>query len=175
MNPNRKKVPAGGSNGKPKKSRLVKNTIFYVIIVLLILALYAALSPSGSLKDVPFSDLVKQVNDGKVAKIVESGSSLTITAKGDNGQAEQTASQKSRIPTGASASEQGLDISKVEYQVNPPDNTGDMLWSMAGIIIPMILIIGLFVWMMRSAGNQNNQSLGFGRSKAKLYGKDKKP
>ena len=174
MNPNRKKVPAGGSNGKPKKSRLVKNTIFYIIVILLVLAIYAALSPSTNLKDISFSDLVKDVNEGKVAKIVESGANLTITTKGNNGEAEKTASQKSRIPSGASASEQGLDIKKVEYQVNPPDNTGDMLWNMAGIVIPMILIIGLFVWMMRSAGNQNNQSLGFGRSKAKLYGKDKK-
>ena len=116
-----------------------------------------------------FSDLVAQVNDGKVSKIVESGSDLTITMKGD-----KTATKTSRIPSGASASQQGLNIDKVDYVVNPPNTTSDTLWSVAGVVIPTIAIIGLFVWMMRSAGAQNNQSLGFGRSKAKLYGKDKK-
>ncbi len=136
--------------------------------------IFAALKPAGGLKDVAFSDLAKQVNDGKVAKIVESGADLTITVKDKDGKAEKDPSQKSRIPSGASASEQGLDIKKVEYVVKPPDTTSDMLWSAATLVIPIILIIALFVWMMKQAGAQGNQSMAFGRSKAKLYGKDKK-
>jgi len=170
MKPNQK-TPAGAPapQNQPKKSRWLKNTIFYALIILLVLAIFAAFRPGANLKDMAFSDLVKQVNEDKVAKIVENGSDLTVTLKGD-----QEPTVKSRIPSGASASEQGLDIKKVDYQSEAPDTTGDMVWSAATIIIPTLLIIGLFVWMMRSAGAQNNQSMGFGRSKAKLYGKDKK-
>lgn len=174
-NPNHRKIPAGGANAPkgPKKSRVIKNTIFYAVLIFLVLMLFAALRPESNLKDISFSDLVREVNEGKVAKIVERGSDLTITMKTD-GKADDSASKRSRIPSGASASEQGLDIKKVEYVVEAPDNTSDMLWTAASFIIPALLLIGLFVWMMRSAGAQNNQSLGFGRSKAKLYGKDKK-
>ena len=173
MNPNKKKTPAGSAPQRPKKSRLLKNTIFYTLIVLLVLAVFAAISPANSLEEISFSDLIGRVNNGEVAKIVESGSDLRITMK-TNGEADESATKSSRIPTGASASEQGLDISRVEYRVEPPDTTSDMIWNIASIMIPMVLIVALFMWMMRSAGNQNNQSMGFGRSKAKLYGKDKK-
>lgn len=156
-----------------KSSRRLKNVIFYAIIVALIVGIFATLQFGTRQDEVAFSDLVKDVNDGKVSKIVESGSSLSIYMKDDQGNEEEYPSKTSRIPTGASASEQGLDISKVKYEVNPPDTTGDMLWNLAIIFLPVILMVALFVWMMRQAGAQNNQSLGFGKSRAKLYGQDK--
>lgn len=156
-----------------KSSRRLKNVIFYAIIVALIVGIFATLQFGVRQEEVAFSDLVKDVNDGKVSKIVESGSSLSVYMKDDQGNEEEYPSKTSRIPTGASASEQGLDISKVKYEVNPPDTTGDMLWNLAIIFLPVILMVALFVWMMRQAGAQNNQSLGFGKSRAKLYGQDK--
>lgn len=156
-----------------KSSRRLKNVIFYAIIVALIVGIFATLQFGARQEEVAFSDLVKDVNDGKVSKIVESGSSLSIYMKDNQGDEEEYPSKTSRIPTGASASEQGLDISKVKYEVNPPDTTGDMLWNLAIIFLPVILMVILFVWMMRQAGAQNNQSLGFGKSRAKLYGQDK--
>lgn len=156
-----------------KSSRRLKNVIFYAIIIALIIGIFATLQFGARQDEIAFSDLVKDVNDGKVSKIVESGSSLSIYMKDDQGNEEEYPSKTSRIPTGASASEQGLDISKVKYEVNPPDTTGDMLWNLAIIFLPVILMVILFVWMMRQAGAQNNQSLGFGKSRAKLYGQDK--
>ena len=156
-----------------KSSRRLKNVIFYAILIALIVGIFATLQFGARQEEVAFSDLVKDVNDGKVSKIVESGSSLSIYMKDDQGNEEEYPSKTSRIPTGASASEQGLDISKVKYEVNPPDTTGDMLWNLAIIFLPVILMVALFVWMMRQAGAQNNQSLGFGKSRAKLYGQDK--
>lgn len=163
--------PNGSRRRKP--SRRLKNVIFYAIIIALIVGIFATLQFGARQEEVAFSDLVKDVNDGKVSKIVESGSSLSIYMKDDQGNEEEYPSKTSRIPTGASASEQGLDISKVKYEVNPPDTTGDMLWNLAIIFLPVILMVILFVWMMRQAGAQNNQSLGFGKSRAKLYGQDK--
>ena len=168
-----------GGMGQPsrkaprKKGRRLKNIIFYTIIVVLVVGIFAALQLGTKQQEVAFSDLIRDVNDNKVSKIVESGSSLSIYMKDDQGNEEPYPSRISRIPTGASASEQGLDISKVKYEVTPPDTTGDMLWNLAIIFLPVIMVIFLFVWMMRQAGAQNNQSLGFGKSRAKLYGQDK--
>lgn len=136
--------------------------------------IYAAVQPASRLEEISFSNLVNKVNDGQVAKIVENGSELTVTLNDKDGKAEKTPTLKSRIPNGASASEQGLNISKVEYTVEAPDVSSDFIWNIISLVITGLLIVGLFVWMMRSAGAQNNQSMGFGRSKAKLYGKDKK-
>src|SRR6185436_303412 len=54
-----------------------------------------------------------------------------------------------------------------------PSQTGETLWNLAIIIVPVVLIAAFFMFMMRQAQGQNNQALGFGKSKAKLYGVDK--
>src|SRR5690606_6475102 len=70
--------------------------------------------------------------------------------------------------------EQGLKTdAPVEVAISQPSNTGDILWNLAIIIVPVLLIAGFFFLMMRQAQGQNNQALGFGKSKAKLYGNDK--
>lgn len=168
MQPKIPKKPNPSSNQKKSPKRYTKTAVFWVIIVILGLAIYATASPNANLKDIAFSDLTAKVADGQVEKIVEQGNGLTITLRD-----EDKPTLKSRIPSGSSAKEQGLDISKVEYVSKDPDNTSDMIWNALILIVPMLLIVGLFVFMMRSAQGQSNQALGFGRSKAKLYGKDK--
>jgi ATP-dependent Zn protease len=57
--------------------------------------------------------------------------------------------------------------------VSQPSEVGSTLWNLAIIIVPVVLIAGFFMFMMRQAQGQNNQAMGFGKSKAKLYGIDK--
>ena len=116
-----------------------------------------------------FTDLVRNVNDGKVAKIKEQGAELSVTMRGKDGKPEAMPSFYSRIPTGASASEQGLDIKRVQYEVKPADHSGDVIWNIAMLVVPTLVVFVFFVWMMRQAGAQNNNSIGFGKSRAKLY------
>lgn len=169
---NQKPAQKRGGPGEQRPNRRLKNAIFYTIIVCLIVGVLATLRLGSKQQEIAFSDLIRDVNDGKVAKIVESGSVLNVYMK-DGDKAEEIPSKVSRIPSGASAAEQGLKLDKVEYVVTPPDNTGDLLWNVAAIFLPVVMMVVLFMWMMRQAGAQNNQSLSFGRSKAKLYGQDK--
>jgi cell division protease FtsH len=74
---------------------------------------------------------------------------------------------------GSSLYEQGLKQNKTEVTVVPPSTTGDTIWNLAIILVPVLIIVGFFMFMMRSAQGQNNQAMGFGKSKAKLYGVDK--
>lgn len=172
QSPSNNKGPSKPSQSWGKGGRRAKNVVFYTIIVMLIVGILATLQFGARQDEIAFSDLVSSVNDNKVSRIVETGSSLSIYMKDENGKEEEFPSKTSRIPTGASASEQGLDLSKVKYEVNPPDTTGEILWNLAIIFLPVLMMVILFVWMMRQAGAQNNQSLGFGKSKAKLYGQD---
>lgn len=172
QSPSNNKGPSKPSQSRGKGGRRAKNVVFYTIIVMLIVGILATLQFGARQDEIAFSDLVSSVNDNKVSRIVETGSSLSIYMKDENGDEEEFPSKTSRIPTGASASEQGLDLSKVKYEVNPPDTTGEILWNLAIIFLPVLMMVILFVWMMRQAGAQNNQSLGFGKSKAKLYGQD---
>jgi cell division protease FtsH len=163
-------MAATAPSPKKKPSTILRLTLFWAVIVFGALIIYALTAPQASLKDVAFSDVIKRANAGDIAKIEVQGSELTITEKGEDKPTERSMKDPS-----SSLYEQGLnEDANVEVAVKAPSATGDILWNIAIIIIPVILIALFFMYMMRQAQGQNNQALGFGKSKAKLYGDDKK-
>lgn len=151
-----------------KPSDIIRLTLFWAIIIFCILVGIAFLSPQETLKDVPISQVIKEANAGKISKLEIQGDDVKVTLKGESKPTEKSVKQSSSIQ------EQGLKAdAPVEVTIVPPSTTSDTLWNLAIIILPVILIGGIFMIMMRQAQGQNNQALGFGKSKAKLYGVDK--
>ena len=163
------KPPTPG-NLKKKPSNIIRLGLFWLIIIFIVLAGITFLSPNDNLKSVALSDVINQANSGKIAKLEIQGNDIKVTPKGSDKPTEKTVKQSD-----SSIQEQGLKTdAPVELTIVPPSTTGDTIWSLATIIVPIILIGALFLFMMRQAQGQNNQALGFGKSKAKLYGADKK-
>lgn len=163
------KPPTPG-NLKKKPSNIIRLGLFWLVIIFIVLAGIAFLSPNDNLKSVALSDVISQANSGKIAKLEIQGNDIKVTPKGSDKPTEKTVKQSD-----SSIQEQGLKTdAPVELTIVPPSTTGDTIWSLATIIVPIILIGALFLFMMRQAQGQNNQALGFGKSKAKLYGADKK-
>jgi len=152
-----------------KPNNFIRLALFWVILVIGVLAVIAITAPKDNLKTVAISDVINRANAGEISKIELQGNDLTITPKGSD-----EATEKSVKEAGSSLIEQGLDKKYgAVVSVKPVDTTGDALWNVAIIIIPVVLIAGFFFFMMRQAQGQNNQAMGFGKSKAKLYGQDK--
>ena len=163
-------MAATAPSPKKKPSNVLRLTIFWILIVLGAILIYAFTVPQNKLEEVPISQVIEQANNGEITKIVVEGNELTVTPKGSD-----DPTQKSVKEAGGTLYEQGLNTdSPVTVQVKTPSATGDILWNIAIIIVPVILIAAFFMFMMRQAQGQNNQALGFGKSKAKLYGEDKK-
>ena len=154
----------------PKKpNNILRLTLFWAILVIAVLAVIAIATPHDNLKSVPLSTVIQEANDGQIKKIEVQGNDLKVTP-----QDADAPTEKSTKDASSSLQEQGLKTdAKVELVISQPSNTGDVLWNLAIIIIPVILIAAFFMFMMRQAQGQNNQALGFGKSKAKLYGEDK--
>jgi cell division protease FtsH len=155
---------------KRKMSTMVRLTTFWVIVLLIGLSLFSIFMPPSTLKEVPISEVIKRANNDEIKKIEITGSEIKITPEG-----EDKPTEKSVKESGSSIYEQGLkQDSKAEVVVAEPSNVGSVLLDVAFFVVPMLLIVGLFVFMMRQAQGQSNQALSFGKSKAKLYGSDKK-
>ena len=154
---------------RKKPNNIMRLTLFWAILVVGVLIAIAVFSPQDNLKSVPLSTVIKAANAGEISKIEVQGNDLKITPKGSD-----KVTEKSTKDATSSLQEQGLkEDANVELVISQPSNTGDILWNLAIIIIPVILIAAFFMFMMRQAQGQNNQALGFGKSKAKLYGEDK--
>lgn len=163
-------MAATSPSPKKKTNAILRITLFWALIVFGVLFFYALTGGTENLKQVPLSDVIKRANNGEISKIVVEGNALTITPKGSDKPTEVS----TKDPTG-SLQDQGLKTdSEVTVEVRQPSATGDILWNLAIIIIPVVLIAAFFMFMMRQAQGQNNQAMGFGKSKAILYGEDKK-
>ena len=150
-------------------SKAMRLTLFWAVIIVTALVLWAVYAPQQNLKDVSFSDVISRANAGEIAKIEIEGEQLTITPKG---QSQPT--ERSYKEGGSSIYEQGLkQDSKTEIAVKKPSDTSNTLWNLATLLVPVLLFGGFFFLMFRQAQGQSNQALGFGRSKARLYGNEK--
>ena len=155
-------------NKKPSKAtNALRLGLFWAIVVLGVLAFWAINSPQANLKEVPLSDVVNRANNGKIAKIEIQGNELTVTPKGQSKPTERSLKENGTIYT------QGLKHDKTEVKVQNESQTGLLFWNLAPIVLSVGLFGVLFMFMMRQAQGQNSQAMGFGKSKAKLYGLDK--
>jgi len=154
---------------KKKSNAIIRITLFWAILVFGVLAAVAIFSPHENLTEVALSDVIKRANAGEITKIEVQGNELKVTPEGSDKPTERSTKEAA-----SSIFEQGLKTdSGTVVSVVPPSTTSDVLWNLAIIIIPVILIVAFFMFMMRQAQGQNNQAMGFGKSKAKLYGDDK--
>ena len=155
-------------NGKNRISQILRFGLFWAIIIFVALIFYATLFPASNLKDVALSDVVRRANDGKIAQLEIQGNDIKITPKDQSKPTEHSVKESSSIY------EQGLNKdAKVEVKVIPPSTTGETMWNLAVMVVPVLIIVMFFMFMMRQAQGQNNQAMGFGKSKARLYGQDK--
>ena len=155
-------------NGKNGIKQVARFGLFWAIIIFVALIFYAVLFPAANLKEAALSDVVRRANEGKIARLEIQGNDIKVTAKDQNKPTERSVKESGSIY------EQGLNKNaKVEVKVIPPSTTGETMWNLAVMVVPVLIIVVFFMFMMRQAQGQNNQAMGFGKSKARLYGEDK--
>ena len=155
-------------NGKNGIKQVVRFGLFWAIIIFVALIFYATLFPASNLKEVSLSDVVRRANEGKISQLEIQGNDIKVTVKDQSKPTERSVKESSSIY------EQGLNKdAKVEVKVIPPSTTGETIWNLAVMVVPVLIIVVFFMFMMRQAQGQNNQAMGFGKSKARLYGEDK--
>lgn len=172
---------------KPKSSNTFRGVISSILMVCFCLLLISSFNKASIKKtDVPISDVITRANDenGNIEKITVIGNRLDITLKG-----QSEPSETSRKDASGTLYEQGLinhcanlkgDASTacekkypiIEYKEDI--NIWGIIFDISITIIPIVVIVIFLSYMMRQAQSANNQSFGFGKSRARLYGPDKK-
>lgn len=156
------------NNKQSPKRTGMKNAGFIALLALFGLVVFASYGNQPKLQEVPLSQVVQEANSGTYSKITVKGSELEITKKG-----EDKASITSYKDPQASLREEGVDYNKVTVDTKPESNSSDIWTSLLLTLLPVLIIVGVLVFMLRSAQGQGNQALSFGKSKARLYGNEK--
>jgi cell division protease FtsH len=141
-----------------------RNFALWAIIALLLIALFnlfqSPTSRSAS-SDVPYSTFISNVNSGRVKSVTISGERITGVYS-DNGSNFQTFSP------GDPGLVARLESKNVEIAARPESDGSTSLVGMLISWLPMILILGVWIFFMRQMQGGSRGAMGFGKSKAKL-------
>lgn len=155
---------------------LLKNLLIAFLAFLTIAGFFALLNtPAEKPKEISLSQLVKQINQEEVNKIVIKGNELEIELKDGT---QQKASKETEASLTETLKNYGVDSEKLKLvNLEIKSESGLLFW--LGTILPFLLpllIIGFFFWFMfRGAQRGQMQAFTFGRSRARLVSpQDKK-
>jgi cell division protease FtsH len=141
----------------------LRNFALWVIIVLLLLALFTLLQNPGqraSSQDISFSQLLTEVDQNHVRDVVIQGPEIHGTFT--NGSSFQTYAPND--PTLVSRLYNG----KVQITAKPPGDNVPWFVSLLVSWLPFIALIGVWVFLSRQMQGGAGKAMGFGKSRAKM-------
>lgn len=158
-------------NLKMPNRRPGNSLLYLVAFAFVVSALYIILNPGdGNVKKVSLDEFLQEAKSGEIAKIQVSNDRINITLIDDSKQY----TYKERSETlNELLKDVPEDVKKdISTEVVPTD-TQDFWLNIFISVLPFLLIVGFFIFMMRQAQNSTNQAMSFGKSRARLYDKDK--
>lgn len=158
-------------NGKQNKMNPILKTVgIYALIGLAILVFISGISGGGPSGDeVPISQVISDIKEGKVEKISLEGERVVADLKdNDKDLISRKEAGESIYKIFESA---GVDPSKVNIEVK------DMSWqqnwiSIIGTVLPILVMVGFFLLIFRQAKDGAQGIFSFGQSRARLFTKD---
>ena len=138
-----------------------RNIAFWVILFLLILALFNLFSGNQTVtssRTVPYSDFISQVENGTVSQVTLDGEDVVFTTSdGDFTTIKPEETDLTAI----------LLANGVEVEARPQEQSGFL--SVLSLWLPVLVLIGIWIFFMnRMQGGGRGGAMGFGKSKAKL-------
>jgi len=154
-------------------NEMAKNLLLWLIIAVVLLMVFQSFNPHGaSSSDLPYSSFVQSVDNGNVSTaVISADQPATISGKLKDGSAFRTVAPVLGFSTSSVVKQ--MQDKGVEVRQEPANNG----FSLIGLLLnwlPIILIVGVFIWFMRQmqAGAGGRGAMSFGRSRAKLQGED---
>ncbi|MDP1869288.1 ATP-dependent zinc metalloprotease FtsH [Bradyrhizobium sp.] len=141
----------------------LRNFALWVIIVLLLLALFTLFQNPGqrtASQDISFSQLLAEVDQNKVRDVVIQGPEIHGTFT--NGSSFQTYAPND--PTLVKRLYEG----KVAITAKPPGDNVPWFVSLLVSWLPFIALIGVWVFLSRQMQGGAGKAMGFGKSRAKM-------
>ncbi len=155
------------------KNRWLRNGVVYLLVIVGVIVIFYTLLPSfGASNDVPLTTVVAMAKNDEIREIAVDGRKLTITPN-----------VSSRVGSDRLYSRMGSDTDVINLlvesgvEIGPPSGVSvtfegsSGLSSLLGLLLnflPLIIFGGLILFMMRQAQGSNNQTMSFGRSRARM-------
>src|SRR3954464_3871965 len=145
--------------------------VWIVIAVVGVLLALQFLAPNGGYKQIDTSAMASDISDGSVKTVTFVDRDQTIQAERDNGEkvtASWVLGQQRDLVAAAQAQVKKGQIEDYNVKVAKPSLLGQIL----GTLLPFVIIVVLFLFLMNQVQGGGGRVMQFAKSKAKLISKD---
>ena len=153
-------------------NRWVRNSLIYLLIIIGVIVIFYTLIPSfGSSEPMSLKQVLDQSRGGQIKQIIVDGEKLTVIPH--SGNSGEMVKYTSRIGKNTDLIQLLADHGALDGPMAPDvEYKGSSgFGSVFGILLnflPLIFFGGLILLMMRQAQGSNNQTMSFGRSRARM-------
>jgi cell division protease FtsH len=152
---------------------LAKNLLLWVIVAVVLLAVFESFSPSqsGAPTEVSYSAFLEEVHTDAIKAVEFSGDTpahmSVLSFERKNGSHGTTMGPEDKDLVN------DLRYHKVDFTQEKPSG-GGLFWTIVINILPTLIFVGIFLYVMRQMqqGGAGKGAMSFGRSRAKMQGED---
>ena len=144
---------------------------FFVYLLILVLFVPFLLNLAGANREkIALSQMIQDIKDQKIESIRVVGDELQLKYKDQ--ESEKVAQKETDSSLNDVLSANGLDLTKTQVRV---ENSGgwQLFFELVINFLPILILIGFFLYMFRQSRGMQDGIMGIGRSKAKIFIKGK--
>ena len=152
-------------------SKWLRSSFVYIILIVAVVALwFTFVSGNGDTRKISFTEAAADIEANEVEKLelTEGSQTVKVVYTEESGKSDAT----TRIPNDtdiySALDYYGIQQSDVAIETKAASRWGGWL-SAFTFLLPTLILIGIFVFMMRQAQGSNNQAISFGKSRARLF------
>ena len=151
----------------------VKTIMFWAFIVICLMLLFGVVQRSavmgGKEQEVPFSLFLEKVQQNQVNDVTVQGMDVHGHYKNDG---KEQAQFHTMVPVNYPDMYTQLNAAKVSTTIK--DAQGNLFWPILIQVGPLVLILGIWFFIMRQMQSGGNKAMSFGKSRARLLSMQQK-
>ncbi|MBE5024491.1 ATP-dependent zinc metalloprotease FtsH [Olsenella sp. DSM 107455] len=171
---NNNRPPLPGEPGGSSRSGAITSLIVLAIVVYLAYSMGSALFNSRQSSEVlPTNEFVTAVEEGRVSDVRYRTSDASVTGsywktEADKDDDSKLVSYKSVYVGSDSLAELMADHPDVTYEIDT--SSDDLLQTVLVSVVPTLLLVGVFVYYMNRMSGQQDKTMSFAKTKARIEG-----
>jgi cell division protease FtsH len=167
---NRKKSPQGKKQFQFKlKVNLWTVALGLLVVFFVVPLIVTGVQMAGNSNNVEISQLLGDIKEGKIDKVMIESNKLVVSYKDGT---TKLSTKEDMEGFSQLLKDSGIDPSTVKFSVVDQSLT-KTLGDVAGVVLPLLLMAGLFYYILRSQSKGAQDIFSFGRSRARIFAKGK--
>ncbi|HJD38402.1 MAG TPA: ATP-dependent zinc metalloprotease FtsH [Candidatus Blautia stercoripullorum] len=165
MNQNQNNDP---KNDGPKNKQSLLVLLICIMACLVCVNLLSRMTRNIT-SEIPYSQFIEMLENGEVESVVLRSDTLTITPKTQRSMTGNTEIYTTLMEDESELTQRLEKAGVDNYYKEPPDMTSSIIYSLLSIVLPVVIMVGLFSFLFRRMNKGGGMMGGVGKSRAKAY------